>query len=169
MSNLQRGPINTKSISPDLTPLQNTIREVVRYLKGGQLHGQSSTGLLNWLRIKPGGGADGSSFEEDELIFDDEFKIDREVFTEKLQDMIDADGKIGRAPDLMVLSVANDLVAQFEMAANFRRMKPAHHFAKAWYNMRNLAEGALEPNNSPSILEEYTTVFLENAKKHIAE
>ena len=145
---------NTKSVKPDLMPLQTAITELVKYLKGAQPRGESPSGLLNWLHIKPG---------EVEGWFDRKFLLDRKVFTEKLQRMIDSEGAEGRGHDLMILSVGNDLVAQIEMACNFRRLKPAHHFAKARYNLLNLAEGAVEPKQSDSILEEYTIVFLQNA------
>jgi hypothetical protein len=157
---MPRTEVNTKSCKPELTALQTAIRELVEYLKGNQLHGESPSGLLNWLRIKP---------EEKEGWFNEKFLIDRKQFSEKLQDVLDSGTKLGRAHDYMVLSVGNDLVAQIEMAGNFRRLKPAHHFAKARYNLRNLAEGAEEPKQSDSILEEYTTVFLQNAVAYISE
>ena len=146
--------VKTKSCKPDLTPLQTSIKELVKYLKGEQLNGESPSGLLNWLRIEPG---------KVKGWFDEKFLIDRKVFTDKLEEMIASEGKIGRGHDLMILAVGNDLVAQIEMAGNFRRLKPAHHFGKARYNLKNLAEGAEEPKQSDSILEEYTTVFLQNA------
>jgi len=146
--------IKTRSCKPDLVPLQTAIKKLVEYLKGGQPHGESPSGLLNWLHIKP---------ENMVGWFDERFLIDRGSFAKKLQEVIDARGRLGRAPDFMVLSVGNDLVAQIEMAGNFRRLKPAHHFAKARYNLWNLADGAEGNKQSDSILEEYTTVFLQNA------
>lgn len=153
----------TQSCKPDLVPLQGAIKELNKYLSGAQPNGKSSSGLLNWLLIDP----EGEWFDEDYL-------IDRKVFADKLDELKatspeSSEGDVGRGLDLMILAVGNDLVAQIEMAGNFRRLKPAHHFAKGQYNLYNLAKGAEGTKSSDSILEEYTYTFLKNAVAHSSQ
>jgi len=149
------------SINPPLEPVQKTIRQLLdKYLNSTQERDVSPTGLLNWFAYQP---RDGS-----ESVFDEKFLIDRQIYTDKFKEMFDS-GLTGRAHDSFIMSVTNDLIAQVEMAASFRRMKISHHFAKSLYNIEWLSKGAQDPKKSDSILEEYTTVFLENAVKYISQ
>jgi hypothetical protein len=150
-----------RSINPTIEPLQKTIKQIIdKYLNSEQERDISKTGLLNWFAYKPR--------DDSESIFDENFLIDRKDYTDKLQEMFD-NKDTDRAHDSMIMSVANDLIAQVESVASFRRAKISHHFAKSLYNIEWLGKGAKKPKKSDSILEEYTTVFLENAVKHIAQ
>ena len=139
------------------------IKQIVAYLNAKGDRDASATGLLNWFSIERRDG--------EESVFDEDSQIKAELrdqYVDLLKELYDAEEAKGRAHDGMVMGVANDLIAQFEMAANFRTTRIGHHFAKSRYNIALMGNGAVEPKNSDSILEEYTSVFLENAVKYIS-
>jgi hypothetical protein len=154
--------MTTKSSKPPLEPIQRTIEQLVAYLNSSEERDISVSGLLNWFSMLRRDNGE-SVFTEKGLL---KPKY-RDQYVERLKEMI-AGNVEGRAYDGVIMGVANDLLAQIETAVNFRRLKIGHHFAKSRYNIESMGKGAVEPKNSDSILEEYTSVFLENAEKYTA-
>jgi len=153
-------------ISPltSIEPLQKTVRHIVDYLNATAPCDVALSGLHNWMSIKGRNKDwDASVFEPNGLIKE---KL-REQYAKKFLALLEDPKETGRAHDSMIMSVANDLVAQIEMAANFRKLKIGHHFAKSRYNIEQLGKGAKPPKNFDSILEDYTTGFIANAIKYI--
>jgi len=152
----------TEPIKHPVEPLEKTITYMVNYLKSTDKHDVSPSGLLNWFSQRR------KNFGE--RVFDDGGLINRteysEAFEEALSAAIDKES-MGRALDFLIMGVSNDIIAQIEMAANFRNTKIAHHFAQSLYNIEQLSTGAQEPKGSDSILEEYTTTFVNNAIKRV--
>ena len=165
MSTPPSKPPSTSSSKPPLEPVQLTIGQIVAYLNSQGDRDISVSGLLNWF----------SMLRRDNIasVFDANGHIKpalRGQYAKHLKDLLDAKSEKsqGRAHDGMIMGVANDLVAQVELAANFRKLKIGHHFAKSRYNITQMGKGAIAPKNSDSILEEYTSVFLANAEHYVS-
>jgi hypothetical protein len=159
--------VPTQSIKPDLRPVQRVIGQIVQYLNSTTGKDVSVSGLLNWFSMRTRNGGE-SVFDDDGLVKEDL----RKVYVEQLKKAVDSIkgkdiGDAGRAMDGMIMSVANDIVAQLETVVNFRRLKVGHHFAKSRYNLEWLGKGAKDLKKSDSVLEEYTSVFLQNAIEYI--
>jgi len=148
----------TRSLTIDLEPVEKIIRQIKEYLNSDHERDVALTSLLNWFSVKTRNGE--SAF--------DGFLLDRETYAQTLREARDGE-ETGRAHDSFIMSVANDIVAQIEMAASFRRAKPAHHFAKSRNNITWLGKGAEKPKISDSVLEEYTSKYLQNAMAYVAQ
>jgi len=160
------GAQQLQNLNSIIEELQKPIKQIVKnyFLCEGD-RDVSLSGMLNWFAIKPRQGGE-SAFEESKSSgIGKDHLLERKKHVEVLSSGLEPKEprSSGRAHDLMILSVSNDIIAQLEAAANFRRMKVSHHFAKSKYNIRQLGEGAKEPKKEDSILEEYTVTFINNA------
>jgi len=158
-------PIATyDSVRPELDQLEKPVKQLVeKYLASDNERDVSLSGVLNWFSVMTRGDRSSSAFKD--------FLLERDSFLKKFRDAHNEvkekeDSHAGVANDAVILGVANDLVAQIEMAANFRRLKASHHFAKTRYNLVNgLGKGY---DKEDAILYQYTINFLEDAVAYIS-
>ena len=151
--------------------LDKPIQQIVQnYLNCTDRRDVSPTGMLNWFAMKPRGGGNSAFENKDVGGIGKDFLIDRQKQTDILSKNFKDREKlsVGRAHDAMILSVSNDIIAQIEAAANFRRNKVSSHFAKSRFDIEQMGKGAKAPKYKESILEEYTTGFINNAIKYTA-
>jgi hypothetical protein len=143
-----------------LKQLEKPINQLIdKYLASDNHQDVALSGLLNWFSITPRDGTP-SAFKNSLLARNDFVEKFIEVYEQAASEQ---DNAAGRVDDFVILSVANDLVAQIEMAANFRRLKVSHHFAKSRYNLvDSLGKGTHTAKKAP-VLRQYTLDFLQNA------